>query len=150
MLVSGSGPHVIEHLKGRVESLTNALERAQDRINELERVFGSDAEILPLIAMGLTRSEAKAVYLLMNREMVSARQVMLAIYAQDPDQINEVNAYPNMKVFISNARRKLARIGVSIDTIGWGDGYRMMAHDKAKLAAHINSGAGRITRRAAE
>lgn len=139
-----SGPFIIDHLKGRVESLTNALERAQERIDELEKAFGSDEDIIALLKLGLTPSEAKAVHLIHTREHVTAKQVLFAIYAEDPDQMNEVNAYANMKVFISNARRKLKRFGLSIATLGWGEGYSgyyMPGPDKSRLAKLMATGA---------
>jgi hypothetical protein len=144
-----SGPFIVANLRGRVESLTNALDRAQERIDDLEKAFGSEAELMPLLQMGLSPSEARIVRLVSTRDIATAKQVMFAIYAEDPDQINEIDAYPTMKTFISHARNKLARFGLAIETIGWGreaSGYRMSGPDKARLAKLIASGARLVTR----
>lgn len=144
VLLPNSGPHIVEHLRGRVESLTNALERAQDRIGELERAFGSDADLMPLMRLGLTPSEARVVHLVRTRELATGGQIKFAIYADDPDRMTEVNADCNLKVFVHKARKKLRRLGLSIETVGRGEGasgYRMPGPDKQRLAKLIATGA---------
>ena len=154
MLVTNSGPHVIEHLKGRVESLSNALERAQDRINELERAFGSDTDIMPLLRMGLTPSESRIVHLLRSKDSATAKQTVFAMYFDDPDRANEVDAYNTMKTIMCRLRRKIKRFGLSIETFGWGpdaSGYRMSGPSKSRLAKLIATGArSGVSMRAAE
>lgn len=132
-----SGPHIVNHLRGRVSSLTEALQRAHDRITELERAFGSDAELLPLQAMGLTPSQARLVHCLRSRDMVTARQLQFAMYADNPDKMGEVDSSTNVKVHLCQARKTLKRFGVSITTIGrcnGTEGYRMTGPDKSRLA----------------
>jgi hypothetical protein len=149
MLVQQSGPHVVKHLQSRVDSLKAALDAAQDRINELERVFGSEAELMPLMALGLSPSQARIVHLIRTRDVVTSKQVMLAIYADDPDRMSEVDAYPTMKTFVSHTRAKLKSMGLAIETVGWGEGasgYRMSGPDKARLTQLIASGARLVTR----
>jgi hypothetical protein len=149
MLVQQSGPHVVKHLQSRVDSLKAALDAAQARVADLERAFGSDAELIPLIKLGLSPSEARIVHLIRSRDHATAQQAMFAIYADNPDQMNEVDAYNNMKVFVSTARNKLSRFGISIDTLGWGaaaTGYWMSGPDKARLTKLIASGARLVTR----
>lgn len=143
--VQGSGPHIVEHLRGRVESLTNALERAQERIEELERAFGSDADLMPLVALGLAPTAARIVHFLRSRDAVTPAQLLFAMYANDPDQMNEVDA-KNVHVQVCLARKALAKLGVSFDSIGRGEGYRMSGPDKARLARLIASGARLVTR----
>ena len=148
MLVQNSGPHVVEYLQKRVESLTAALERAQDRINELEKVFGTDDDLVPLMELGLSPSESRVVHLLRTRDSVTYRQVMFAVYADVPDRMNEVNASISTKTFMSTARTKLKRLGITIED-GRKPGYpglRMTGPDKARLAKLIASGARLVTR----
>jgi hypothetical protein len=149
MIAPNSGPHIVKHLQSRVDSLKAALDAAQDRISELERAFGSEADLMPLIALGLSPSQARIVHLIRTRDIVTSTQVMFAIYADDPDHMNEIDSYPTMKTFISHARAKLGRLGLSIETVGWGkgaSGYRMSGPDKARLAKLIASGARLVTR----
>lgn len=148
MLVANSGPHVVEHLQKRVASLSEALDAAQARIDELERAFGSDAEIMPLVALGLTRSEARIVWLIYRRDIATTRQLMHAVYVDSPDRMHEIE--PNtIKTFVCFARKKLRRLGLTVDTVGYGDeasGYRMPGADKARLSKLIASGAHLVTR----
>lgn len=149
MLIQGSGPHIVEHLRGRVESLTNALERAQERIDALERVFGAADDLLPLVALGLTPTQARIVHVLRTRDLVPREQLLFAMYAHDPDQINEVDSPTTAHTQVHFARRALARFGVAFQTIGRGqasEGYRMSGPDKARLARLIASGARLVTR----
>lgn len=149
MIVRDSGPHIVEHLRGRVESLTNALERAQDRINDLERAFGSEDDLLPLQALGLTPSQARIVHFMRGKDLVTARQLQFAMYVDQPDKPNEVDAAANVKAQLHGARKTLKRFGILIDTIGrcrGAEGYRMSGPDKARLARLIASGARLVTR----
>ncbi len=143
-MVLSSGPFIVDHLRGRVESLTNALERAQERIDDLEKAFGSDAELMPLIRLGLTPSEARIIHLVRDRDFVTARQITFAIYYDNPDRANEVDAYNTMKTIVSKLRTKLRRYSLSLESVGWGadtSGYRMSGPSKSRLAKLIATGA---------
>lgn len=143
MIVPNSGPHIVDHLNDRIRSLSAALDAAQDRINELERAFGSDAELMPLIIMGLTPTHARIAHLLRTRDFVTGEQVQFAMYAENPDHIHDVDARGVMKVHITYMRRCLKRFGVEIESIGYGKGsagYRMDAPSKARLAHVLATG----------
>jgi hypothetical protein len=149
MLVQNSGPHVVQHLQSRVDSLKAALDAAQDRINELERVFGGDDDLMPLVRLGLTKSEARIVHLVRSRECVTGEQIEMAMYADNPDHAHDVDGRNVMKVHCTRARQALAKFGVTFQSVGYGSGssgYRMTAADKARLAKLIASGARLVTR----
>jgi hypothetical protein len=144
-----SGPFIVANLRGRVESLSSALDRAQERIDELEKVFGSDAELLPLIQLGLTPGEARLVHLIRSRDVVTRAQLQHAAYADDPDHMDEIDADNTVKVRLSCARRKLRKFGITFASVGYGcssTGHRMSGPDKARLAKLIASGARLVTR----
>jgi hypothetical protein len=149
MLVINPGPHIVENLRNRVASLTAALDAAQQRIDDLERVFGSEADHLALAALGLSATQARMVHLLRTRDTVSGEQLEFAMYADTPDRMSELDPRAVMKVQVSHLRHQLRRLGVEFESFGWGkgnSGYRMSGPNKARLAKLLASGARLVVR----
>ena len=108
------GPHIVNHLKERIDSLKTALELAQQRIDELEECLGASDDLRPLQELGLSPQEARVVNLLMRRDRVTGAQLREAIYVDDPERKYDV--VPNTAhVVLSKARKKLAGFGVQIE-----------------------------------
>lgn len=149
-----SGPHIVGHLRGRVESLTNALERAQDRINELERAIGIGDDLMPLRMLGLSPQQARLVNAMRKRGVLTRTQALMAVYDENDDRRFDV--LPKiLDVIVSNTRKTLARFGISFETMRGLDndgGYYMRGPDKSRLAKLLATGArsGVSMRRAAE
>jgi hypothetical protein len=129
------------HLEQRIESLKTALDLAQQRIDELECALGRDDDLTPLRLLGLTTQEARLVNLLRQRELVTKEQAMQAIYVDDPDRRFDVS-YKIGDVVAFNARKKLARYGVTFGHLGHGKariGIAMSGPDKSNLDRLIAS-----------
>jgi DNA-binding response OmpR family regulator len=127
-----------QHLRQRVESLKIALDLAQQRIDDLERAFGTEDELLPLRLLGLTPKGARMVHLLRQRALVTDEQLRHAMYIENPDQQYEVT-HNVVKVQIHWARKALGRLGVEIVSAGTHNGYHMPSASKRRLDRLIAS-----------
>jgi len=120
------GPH-------SVESLEDQLEIARDRIKELERALGIGDNLMPYRLLGFSPHESAAVHTLLKRPMATKEQILQAMYAQDPERRWDIVGTKMADTVICITRKKLRRLGVSIETLGLGVGYRMPDESKARL-----------------
>jgi hypothetical protein len=145
MLVINPGPHIVENLQKRVASLTEALDRAQARIDELERVFGSEDDLTPIAMLGFSPAESRIIHVLRNRDYATRQQIRHAIYADNPDVGLDVDP-KTLDTQICVTRKKLARLGLAIELVRHSAGYRMSGPNKARLAKLLASGARLVVR----
>lgn len=120
----------------RLEALEAENERLSDRILVLEELLGMGIE-WPLF-LGLTGKEGKMLGALMRREMQSKDSLWMALYGTRVDDGPEIKI---IDVFVCKIRKKLARFGITIDTI-WGQGYRLPPGMREKIKAAVNDQAG--------
>lgn len=141
-----SGPFIKSaretYLEDRVRQLQEKLELAHEKLIEVERLFGTEDELMPLRVMGFTGHEATLLHLLRNREVMTKGQLMFALYADDPDRMAEADP-KIVDVVMCKVRGKLKRMGVEIETV-WGCGHLMKASQKARLARLVTSGAALV------
>ncbi|MEJ6845114.1 helix-turn-helix domain-containing protein [Sinorhizobium fredii] len=91
----------------------------RERVRQLEEALVPPSIAVPL-EFGLTGSEARAFAHLASRDLVTKQSLMMALYGDRPDE-------PEIKivdVFVCKLRKKVARFGISIETV-WGQGYRL-------------------------
>ena len=121
----------------RLKALEAENERLQDRILVLEDLLGIGLE-WPLF-LGLTPHEGKVLGALMRREVQSKEGLLLALYGHKPD--GDMPEIKIIDVFICKVRKKLARFGITIDTL-WGQGYRLQPTMREKIKATVDGLAG--------
>jgi hypothetical protein len=115
-------------------TLEDELLIARDRIKELESALGIGDDLMPYRLMGFSPHEAAIVRTLMTRPVMTKEQALLAMYAEDPERRFDVQV-KIVDTVICYARRKLRKLGISVETLGPGLGYRMSALDKARAQA---------------
>lgn len=120
----------------RLKALEAENERLQDRILVLEELLGMGIE-WPLF-LGLTPHEGKVLGALMRREVQSKEGLLLALYGNRPGDAPEIKI---IDVFICKLRKKLARFGITVDTL-WGQGYRLPTAMRDKIKATVDGVAG--------
>lgn len=130
----------IKHLEARVESLKTALDLAQQRIDELEKAFGTEDETAALRRLGLEAQCARIVHLLMTQPIASEQQVRLAMYADNPDRMFDV-CENVVRTRISQTKRALRVMGVAVESLGSHSGYHMPPAAKARLQRLMASNA---------
>lgn len=132
-----NGPHIVPgrqaYLERRVAELKDALDLAQQRIDDLEKAMGIGDDLTPLRLMGFTPDEAKVVRALERLPIMSRQAGMLAIYGDDPDRRFDVGERL-VDVVICKIRAKLRRIGVELDNAGYGLGWSLTSSAKARLS----------------
>lgn len=139
------GPHIVEgtpreqYLANRVRELQAKLELVHERLSELERLFGTEDELMPLRMMGFTGNEARLLHVLRAKPIVTRDQMFFALYADDPDRMAEVEP-KIVDVVVCKLRSKLRRMGVDIETV-FACGFRLTQSQKARLARLVASGA---------
>jgi hypothetical protein len=138
-----SGPFI-----RKIERLEDELEVMRQRLDETQRLFGLDQDILALQRLGLSPSQARVAGILLKRPMVTAEQMGFAVYIDDPDRRHELGGSA-LKVHVSKARERLRKLGVHIeDGRRFGHpGYSMTPESKAWLRALMD---GQLLRQAAE
>lgn len=112
-------------------------QRLRDRIEELERVLGVDRSLTSKLrdVFGLEPGLSPILGMLMKRAFVSHSSLYTVLYSGRPEC-----DWPDAKVMdvqICKLRRKLKKIGVTIET-RWGDGWMMSNANKAKVRAVID------------
>lgn len=113
-------------------ALMTETQRLRDRIEELERVLGVDRSLTSKLrdVFGLEPGLSPILGMLMQRIFVSHSSLYTVLYANRPEC-----DWPEPKILdvqICKLRRKLKKIGASIDT-RWGEGWMMTAANKAKV-----------------
>lgn len=112
----------------RVAELEDELEAANTRLRDLETTVFREHPV-PL-SLKLTRNESRILGLLLARDVVSRDLIMLALYSgdyrRDPPEPKIVD------VFMSNVRKKLAAVTVTVQTI-WGTGWALTREDKDRI-----------------
>ncbi|RVE90101.1 helix-turn-helix domain-containing protein [Sinorhizobium meliloti] len=93
----------------------------RERVRQLEELLAPTTVPVP-IEFGLTGSEARVFAHLATRDMATKQSVMLALYSDRADVEPETKI---VDVFVCKMRKKLARFGVTIETV-WGQGYRLL------------------------
>lgn len=139
-VIPGSGPHIVKHLQGRVESLKGKLDLAQQRIDDLERALGIGDDVTPLARFGLTRQEAQIVSVLMKLPSANRAALLLRIYQDEPERRFDVTEN-SVDVPLCRAKAKLRKLGVNIESAGYGVGWMIRPAGKARLARLIASNA---------
>jgi two-component system, cell cycle response regulator CtrA len=92
----------------------------RERVRQLEEALVPESVAVPL-EFGLTGAEARVFAHLASRDFATKQSLMLALYGDRPEE-------PEIKivdVFVCKLRKKIARFGVSIETV-WGQGYRLL------------------------
>lgn len=94
----------------------------RERIRQLEEVLAPSAVPVP-VEFGLTGSEARVFAHLASRDIATKQSLMMALYSDRAD----IEPEPKIvDVFVCKMRKKLARYGVTIETV-WGQGYRLLS-----------------------
>jgi hypothetical protein len=108
------------------------LQRALDRIEELEEVLGIDRSMTNRIrgALGVSRDQAKMLGLLISRNIVTHTAMFTVLYGARPDC--DQPATKIMDVQLCKLRRRLSQHGIAIKT-EWGEGWAMSLGEKAKV-----------------
>lgn len=112
-------------LPGRFADLQRELEITRERCRQLETALGARTLFAP--QLGLTRSEAAVLGVLLAREIGSNEALILAIGSEGP-----VWAVASLRVLISRLRGKLRPHGVLIHSLH-GTGYYLAEADKRAL-----------------
>lgn len=103
----------------------------RERVRQLEAVLTNGYERLPI--GGLTCTEAAVLAVIAAADGGAPKERILeAIYAWRSDR--EVPQPKILDVYVCKMRRKLAPLGVEIETV-WGWGYRLPSESLARLAA---------------
>lgn len=139
-----SGPFIRpsreQYLEGRVRELKEALDLAQQRIDDLETASGLRDDTGPIRALGFSPHEARFVNALVKQPSVNKTGALMALYAEDPDKRFDVQD-KIVDTYACVVKGKLRRLGVTMESIGHKLGWRITGPGKARLARLVASGA---------
>lgn len=111
------------------------LQRALDRIEELEDLFGmgDDDAMLIHMAAGLPLTACKTVGIIRKRTTVTSKTMIYSLLYGDRPECDQ----PDPRIIdveISKSRAKLRPLGIEIKTV-WGVGYIMEPESRRALGA---------------
>lgn len=111
----------------RLEVAEQENDRLRARVRMLEEALIGGVDLPP--EWPLTTSERRIFGVLVNRELATKTNVMVALYRdlhKDEPEIKIVD------VFVCKLRRKLVPFGITIHT-RWGEGYYLDAETRARF-----------------
>lgn len=114
-----------------IEDLRAELAEAQERIRQLEEIV-SEQRVVPPPGVHLTPNEMAILGVLIAREQVTPETLYTVVYGR---RGREPPASNTMSVFVHRLRQKFRPHGLVIESIGWGQGYRLPPETKARLRA---------------
>lgn len=129
-----------QYLENRVRELKDALDLAQQRINDLETAMGVNDDLAPIQTMGFQPLQAKFVAALLRLPSVSNDCALTAMYAENPDRKYDVS--PKIADTVACiVRGKLRRLGVDLVSLGGGLGWHLPGPAKARFKRLMASNA---------
>lgn len=109
------------------------IQRLRDRIEQLEEMLGINPSTMTKISLslGVTKSQAKMLGILMKREVVSWDAMHFALYGDRPEA-DQPESEANLRKHIIHLRRRLEPTGIKVDAV-YGLGWKLANEHKAKL-----------------
>lgn len=101
----------------------------RERVEQLERLLAD--HYAPPVEWRLTQHEARVFGVLRARELATKDAILAGLYGHLAGDAPEAKI---VDVFICKLRKKLQPFGIVIETI-WGQGYRLAAESRARVAA---------------
>jgi DNA-binding response OmpR family regulator len=122
--------------EAEIARLRGEIDERKAIIADMRKAF-APASSVPLGTAGLSRKEAEMVSILFSRRgWVRSEAIYASIYGAQPGDGPDPSI---VKVHLSNARKKLAPLGVTIHSTYYG-GYRLDAEGRATLERLIKEG----------